>query len=165
VEKFSMRPLSHPVHGPPEPANLLSRRTPVLLVPEKVCAPSEILIDVGAHAFKSMQNSPKHSHRKVDLGVIDDIDLPPNHETYKEYITSLDAFMYKVQIHPERLTEQVAALRGSTFSDHTDDSDGSPVRFPTAIKKKVEKPHTIPICTRRLVEAVVAREAAAAAAV
>jgi hypothetical protein len=90
------------------------RRKPVLKVPERVIAPSTILTDVGCHAYKSMQSSPTVSF-SVSRGrrecVIDDIDEPPNHETYRDYITHLDSFMWDLRLHPERLQKRVAELR------------------------------------------------------
>lgn len=97
-----------------------ARRKPVLKVPEKVIAPADILTDVGCNAYRSMHSSPKLTfketlarQRKDAMGhlPIDDLDEPPNHETYADYITHLDMFMWDLECHPERLSRRVAELR------------------------------------------------------
>jgi hypothetical protein len=107
-----------------------ARRKPVLKVPEKVIAPSVVLTDVGCNAYRSMHSSPKMTHtlsrsRKDALGhmPIDDIDEPPNHETYAEYIMHLDTFMWDVKCNPDRLSRRVTEARNRMDMKSVDEID------------------------------------------
>lgn len=128
------------------------RRAPVLKVPERVIAPADVLTDVGCNAYRSMHSSPKmplSKQRKENAYghmPIDDIDEPPNHETYAEYITHLDTFMWDLSFHPERLSRRVSELRNQM--DGVDDKEEmeesfadiaaeiSKIRLSTALKPR-----------------------------
>jgi len=134
IEKFSWQTRN---------ATLLERsngsRKPSLKVPERVIAPNCPHNDIGDHNYRSMHNSPqptiknakfKNSRKPPPVVVdeIDDIDEPPNHETYAEYIMHLDQFMWDVSVHPDYLLHRVMELRGR-ISPEDSDSDDESVMF------------------------------------
>jgi len=100
------------------------RRRRPLNVPTMVVAPWDMPNDIGDRDFRSMCCSPDNSftfHQNTkgmgDYGLeISDDDAapdnaPPDHDTYLEYITFFDEFMWDLQVRPGVLKTRVGEMR------------------------------------------------------